>query len=67
MPNASTVVISKLGTSSVSNASDTIRLKEYKKSFKTGDIRSKLVHYAVETDQMPNFEVTTALASGVNR
>ena len=31
-----------------------------------GDLRSKLVYHALKTDHMPNFEMVSVLASGVN-
>ena len=34
----------------------TIRIKELKRAFKSGDLRSKLVYHALETDHVPNFE-----------
>ena len=34
--------------------------------FKSGDLRSKLVYHALETDHVPNFETVKELASGVN-
>ena len=45
----------------------TIRIKEHKWALKTGDWRSKLVHHELETDHLPNFEMTNVLASGVNQ
>ena len=44
----------------------TIRIKEYKCDFNSGDIKSKLVCHALETGHVPNFDKVKVLASGVN-
>ena len=54
-----------LCTSGKTGRTGTIRLKDHKRPFKTGDMRSKLVHHALETDHVPNFGKTTVLAAGI--
>ena len=44
----------------------TIRLIERKRSFKSGDIYSKLVDHAFETDHVPDYGISTVLAAEVN-
>ena len=44
----------------------TIRIKKHKRAFNSGDIKSKLVFHALETDHVPNFDKVKVLASGVN-
>ena len=44
----------------------TIRIKEHNRAFKAGDLRYKLIYHALETDQMPNFEMVKVLTSGVS-
>ena len=44
----------------------TVRIKEHRRAFNAGDLRSKLVNHALETDHVPDFEMVKVLASGVS-
>ena len=40
----------------------TIRIKEHKRAFKSGDLKSKLICHALETDHEHDFEMVKVLA-----
>ena len=58
--NCKSVYIGETGRTGI------IRSNEHKRSFKSGDIRSKLVNHALETDHVPDFGMATVLAAGIN-
>ena len=44
----------------------TIRIEEHKRAVKSGDLKSKFLCHALETDHLPHFEMVEVVASGVN-
>ena len=43
-----------------------IGIKEHKRAFESGGLKSKVIYHTLKTDHVPNFEVVKVLASEVN-